>query len=759
MSDWQTIDIHFNALEPLVPPLQAVLQVLEAIQAILEAVMDVVRAFLLDLTNPILAIVALLLAAVRSIINQLSSAGFSILLVHPNFDTQDFNQVLSTVSGSYPAFQSKVLSKIYDLSDINRPTYPVGSAVAMLILYIGEDSPGDLFNQLFALLNFINHNHKILPNINAPVELTVTPVFQSGNAVAQFSDLFSANPFSINKGYNNQLSLSWRMPNSPAGYSNSFISQLTAFANAFQFTNFIIERSRHPMGVNVPITVTNSVSNQSKSSLTTNYDFTPPNGQVDLREKNGNIYRDFETKINVTGTDLAFGYTTGTYQYLDKGVDNNGPLLPGVPYYYRVRAYFGDPSAWLKVHSTYTTVDSDAINNLIVADANRSYIMYSVPGSNVTMGQPSPVVRGIVPQVWPGNFNPYSDINDAVQVGALLNFDFPPAQKTDTTTVQAQKTGWGTLSTMGGQMFAAKSAFNNSQKLFANLIFQSSCRRVANACISNMNPALANILSTKWNSTITTNSGSGTLAQTINKVIGVSGSKNPNAVTSFTGMITPGGASKRPGPEIGWTFPPSVIPSYVTTYLMEEQKTLESPYNTGQQILGPLPTLSSYTVNGTDISVSVAERQALAQFLQLCLSTTSNVGYLSWYSITLGDLFPSLMSFLNDIEQFILALMKALQSIIQEIEAIINTIIQKIQQLEDLINMIIQILQLLDITLNVSILGYSSSNGSVDDLAQALVNSTDQPGNSPFGLHSGMVMTFGGPGAGVFDALSFILGI
>ena len=175
---------------------------------------------------------------------------------------------------------------------------------------------------------------------------------------------------------------------------------------------------------------------------------------------------------------------------------------------------------------------------------------------------------------------------------------------------------------------------------------------------------------------------------------------------------------------------------------------------------GPLPTLSPFFYNGQNIQINASQRQAIAQFLQTCLSTTAHVGYLSWYSITLGDLFPALLPFIYDFEQFLLAMLKALASILAEIKAILDTILQKIQQIENLLIAIIQLLELLNITLSLSILGYSSSNGSVDDLAQALTSSTNQPSSSPFGLHSGLVMTFGGPGAGftaAFEALKFIL--
>jgi hypothetical protein len=773
MADWSTLSIHFDPFAPLRPPIQAALQILETVQAILEALLDLIKAFLLDLLNPILALIALLLAAVRAIINQLQATGFAILLVHPNFGAQDIGAVFQSVSGSYPAFQSKVFAKFYDSSDIFRPMYPPGSAVAMLILYIGEDSPGDLMTQLLALLNFFKHPNFLMA-LPAPVELTVKPVFQSGDAVQQFADLFS----SIGSGpqsYAKQLVLEWRMPNAPLGVNQpSFISHLTSFVNAPRFPQFVVERSTTPTGENVMVEPKNGISNTQLTPLMQKYNFPTPTGMVDMREENGNVYRNFATKIEVSGAELVSGFATGTYRYVDK--DPN--LVAGVTYYYRVRAYFGNPSAWLATSTLVTgspdngfieqeaiqsAVDAIATNQTLRKDSgNKVFIRY---GDGVIMGLPSPVVKGMVPPGWPdsGNFNPYTNINDAVQAAVLLNFELPPAQSGDSPFTQQQKTGWGTIGQLAGQMGPLKKAINDSQAIFGNIIFQSTCRRLSNSALANMNVQLQNVLAKQWNTKVQNNDGSQQpLSHTIDKILGVQGGTNPNATTTVLAKISPAGASNRPGPPVSWKFP-GIVNGYsptsqaaIATYLAQEQT-----YASGKPLTGPLPVGTSYTFgNSGDISVSAEERTALAQFLTTCVSATAGVGYLSWYSVTLGDMFPAFIPFIYDLEQFLLALMKALQSIIAEIEAIIQTIIQKIQQIEDLLNTILQLLELLDITLNLSILGYSNVNGSADDLAQALIASGSKPGTSPFGLHSGLVMTFGGPGQGfiaAFQALAFIM--
>jgi hypothetical protein len=135
--------------------------------------------------------------------------------------------------------------------------------------------------------------------------------------------------------------------------------------------------------------------------------------------------------------------------------------------------------------------------------------------------------------------------------------------------------------------------------------------------------------------------------------------------------------------------------------------------------------------------------------------------YLSWQALTVGDLFPELTAFLFDFEQFLLALLKAVESIIKAIQEIIETLLQKIRALKQIIQTILDILDLLSIELSMSVL-FVSGTGDPTTLVSALQASEDKPGDSPYGLHSGVVMTAGGPGPGfiaALDTLAFIFGL
>lgn len=712
MSSWNTLSIRFDPFGPLKPPLQSVLTVLEVVEAILEALLSIIKAFSLDFLNPLKAIVAIILAAIRSIINQLKSTGFAVLLVHPDFSQSDFGGVLHSVSGAYPAFESKVVAKFHDTGDVFRPTYPQGSAVAMFVLYIGASSPGDLMGQLFALLAFLKHP-KVLSALPAPVNLKVKPVNKSGAAISRFKKLFDSD---LDKA----LQLEWHMPMAPTGgNAPGFVNAMVSFYDSFRFPNFVVERSSNPQGATVSADLKSQTAGPGIAAQQKRFNFAVAETTAIVREMGtNNPLKHFETKFPISTTSgLLEGSLTGTYRYLDNSFQDGDR---GKTYYYRVRAYFGDPSNYLGAKST-----SD-YNALVVDDGHNKKIYKWEDG--VTMGNPSPIVRGYVPRARPGGsggvFSLYDDIYRAVKVGILLNFEFPPATAQDSAHRRDQKTGWGTLSLVAGQLAPLKASYKTSKDLKDSFLFQVACRRIANQCSVALysKPPLADLVASKWAN------GAQKAVVTV---------EQSTATWRFVGIksgFTAGAKAK-----------------------LESYLALEDGYKAGSPITGPFPITDLTPDNPDKTGLGVDQRQALADFLRTALIPLAGQSkYLSWYSVSIGDVFPAFVPFIFDFEQFILAILGAVKGALEELIDIIQTLISKIQQLEAILQTIIGILNLLKINVTVSILGVVNSNGSADSLAQALLSSENKPDSSPYGLHSGMVLCAGGPGEGAIAALKAI---
>jgi len=739
LANWQSAKLNFSPFETVRAPIHGMLSALEALEAILEALKDLVKAFLFDLSNPIKAIVQLLLAAVRALINQIKSAGFNLLFISPDFSRKDFSSILQSVSGSYSGFESKVVYKFHDINDIFRPRFPPGSSVAMIMFYLGSDNPAQLFIQINSLLSLIKLPTPIT-TLPAPVELTVKPVLKSSSTVAitqsivnKFSNVFDGN-------FDQALVLEWRMPTTTGGaVVPGFLNSLVTFRNAFRFPNFLIERSESPTGESIEIPLNSQTVGKVMEPLVTKYGFPMPSTNVTLREENGEAYKHFIDKIDVPTSSLLDGAFTGSYQVTDVT-----GLKPGVTYYYRVRAYFGDITEYIK---TITADDLKAKkNSLIFQNQNQWIIRY---GKDTVMGAPSPVVRGTVPFPSTGvtKFDPYNSIYKAVQVGLLLNFELPPAQATDSKTPvatsstlisltrQDQKTGWGSLSVAGGQVGFLKRDSTTSNELKNNRVFKYTARRIANQVLTNLysNTQYTDLLFGLWNDGV---------QSIVNKVL------NAPIVWNFIGIV--GGFSES-----------DIV--RVNNYLDKESAYASKRNKDGSGNItldGPYPS-SQFTIDDLDYAVNAESRIKLSQFLRSALAAMSGqASYMSWYSVTIGDLFPFTYSFIFDFDQLLLSLLKAVDSAVKEIEAIIDTILQKIRDLEAILHAINTLISLLNIKLTVSVFVDSSTNGSAESLVQSLINSGDKPSDSQSGFYSGMVMTFGGPGEGslaAFKALKFLL--
>jgi hypothetical protein len=567
-------------------------------------------------------------------------------------------------------------------------------------------------SQLFALLALIKHP-LTLTGLPAPISLKALPVKKGGDPIAQFRNLFDSD-------LDKTLSLQWRMPEGPtATGARGFVGQLTAFYNSFRFPNFLVERTdeTNPQGVVFKLPTSTVTLGKNVDILINRYNFPTVSSNVAIREENGDTYRNFPNKFVVGGASLLEGKLTGSYEFLD----DDPALEAGKTYYYRVRAYFGDITAYLGTNNANELKSAGLIKKV----GNQLIIRF---GQGVVMGRPSPIAKGFVPRPRPTSqaFDAYNNISDAIIAGILLNFEFPAAGLADDSRRVQQKTGWGSLGILGGQIGPLKAAFDSSDQIKDNFLVKTTARRLTNSVLTNIynQPAAFDLLSAKW-----VGAAQAVVDQLFNHM---------QSTWKFVGIV--GGITPQANVEIN-------------SYLAREDS-----YVTGQPLTGPVP------IFGDDPNVvDIEARQALADFIRTAISmTNTEISYLAWYSVTVGDLFPALLPVIFDFEQFLLSFLKALNSALQEIVDIIQTLIQQIQSLEAILETILALLELFDVNVRVSLLVVGPTQGSASDLVTALQNSDAKPAESPFGLHSGMVMTFGGPGEGsvaALNALKFILTI
>lgn len=736
VSKWENAQLNLEPLKELNPPIKVVLTALQVAEAVLEGVLDILKSVMLAFDNPLNAVVSLLLAAIRLIINQIRATGFAVLFVLPDFSRASPSAILASVSGAYPEFEKKVVYKLQDTSDLFRPDYPEGSSVAMGILYIGADTPGDLLGNIFALVSFFSSDSLNIRNfLPAPTNVKVSPVSESTDPVSTFLEVGRIAVRTFTQAGNGKflpsLVVEWSIPSTVSGSSApGFLNPFISLAASFSFPYFMIERTTVPNGKSIDINVNTPTAGNNIEVIQSRYGNIKNKNTRVLRDSDGiTPFRYFEDKFIVETGSLVQGGFTNVYRYLDKTVK------PGVTYYYRVRAFYGNPA----IYEAAKEKDYIAQNTSLIKISGNTPIMKYGPnyskGVGVLMGKSSSIVAGVAPSsVLGSNVNPYVDFYNALLCGFLLNMELPPAFPEDSDYTRQQKTGWGSLSSAGSVIVSYKLAFKTNLKFQESPLVKAAVRRMVNSVINSFynNPAAAqsvyealNPLKFKIESTINNKS--------------ISWSWPQYNFGDITGGI------------------PESVKLKINSYLSNENS-----YTDGQKILqGPYPTFPWSAENLS--SWDATDRARLGSVISSIFSAFSaNAGYLRWYSLTLGDLFPAFIPLVFNLEEFIGAILKSLKSVLQEVNLLIENILTKIRQLEEIINAISAVINLLSVNLTVSVFGLASYDGSTASLASGLTNSENKPVSSPYGLHSGIVVTAGGLGAGpvnIFAALGFILGI
>jgi len=121
-------------------PIEALQSLLEAINAVLDFslfVLDFIKAFVRGFLNPLLSIVKRIIALLKALLSDLRQIGFYFTSDRALFD--DVDQLL----GGFPAFERRMLARLTNEEDLNRPNFSPQSACFGLYIY-GDTSIGNV---------------------------------------------------------------------------------------------------------------------------------------------------------------------------------------------------------------------------------------------------------------------------------------------------------------------------------------------------------------------------------------------------------------------------------------------------------------------------------------------------------------------------------------------------------------------------------------------------------------------------------------
>lgn len=242
MADWVTVEVNLDPLlepiDPILVTIDSVLGFLITLLNIVQAILNVLKVFLVGLLDPLRTIVELVIEEVRALIRDLRQLG---VYLTGDWDLLAAEDGFSNVLGGYQAYERRMINRLQDTSDPNRPDFSSSSAAIGAFFYVSSGDINELIRVINAFLRFLGQEN--LAGRSAPYGRPTTPEMkfgQTGDAEGQFRPLGI-----LAQGAGevpDQVTVTWQMPARAGG-----IGQLFNPAPK----GFLIHASTIPDGLNV----------------------------------------------------------------------------------------------------------------------------------------------------------------------------------------------------------------------------------------------------------------------------------------------------------------------------------------------------------------------------------------------------------------------------------------------------------------------------------------------------------------------------
>ncbi len=215
MSDWITIepslDPVLEPINPIISSIDSILSLLISTLNIVQTILNVLKVFLVGVLDPLRTLVEVLIDEVRSLIMDLRQLGVYITGDWQLITSEDR---FSSLVGGYSAYERRMISRLLDTSDPNRPDFTSSSAVVGAFFYVSSQDINEIVRVVNALLKFFGQSD--LMGRASPYGTPTRPEMKYGTAGSgTFRGLAKATQSLIP----DSVSVSWTMP---AGTGGSF---------------------------------------------------------------------------------------------------------------------------------------------------------------------------------------------------------------------------------------------------------------------------------------------------------------------------------------------------------------------------------------------------------------------------------------------------------------------------------------------------------------------------------------------------------
>lgn len=213
---WQTVTLEIpDFLEPVRQAVNAFFNFLIQILDILIAVLEILKVFATGLLDPLIAAIEAIRRLIEAILNDLRQLG---IYIHGDFyalNGPDFQ----SLKGGYIGYEGRMVARLMDTSDPNRPNISELSTVIAIFLYVGADIRGinRIVQLIKAILALFNRKYPLARMQNQVCNVQATYGYDGATIFSFNRGFFRGFDFNrtevdenINSPYN-AMNLTWQM--------------------------------------------------------------------------------------------------------------------------------------------------------------------------------------------------------------------------------------------------------------------------------------------------------------------------------------------------------------------------------------------------------------------------------------------------------------------------------------------------------------------------------------------------------------------
>lgn len=249
---WQTVSLEVpDFLGPVREAVDAFFSFLIQILNILLAVLEILKVFATGLLDPLIALINLIKDIIEALLNDLRQLG---IYVHGDFyalEGPDF----SSLKGGYIGYEGRMMARLNDTQDPNRPDISEFSTCLAVFLFVGTDIRGinRIVQLIKSILALFNRQYPLPRMQNRVVSIEATYGYDGATVFSFNKGFFRSELFhkespddNINNPYN-AVNLTWQMapipgapfPDTPVIPPSGF---LVEFATLEQPIKLVAER-------------------------------------------------------------------------------------------------------------------------------------------------------------------------------------------------------------------------------------------------------------------------------------------------------------------------------------------------------------------------------------------------------------------------------------------------------------------------------------------------------------------------------------